>query len=47
MPNPSINDIQEVLQAQMAAAMDQHFHRFFGDFDALLAEQVQKFNIQE
>lgn len=47
MPNPPINDIQEVLRAQMAAAMDQHFHRFFGDFDALLAEQVQKFNIQE
>ncbi len=47
MPQKSINELQEIHLQLMAVAMDKHFHRFFGDFDALLAEQVQKFNIQE
>lgn len=47
MPQKSINELHEFHLQLMSVAMDQHFHRFFGDFDALLAEQVQKFNIQE
>jgi hypothetical protein len=47
MPQKSINELHKFHLQLMSVAMDRHFHRFFGDFDALLAEQVQKFTIQE
>lgn len=47
MPQPTIKEILEIQSKLMAIAMDKHFHRFFGDFDALLAEQVNNLKIVE
>ena len=47
MPQKSINELHEFHSQLMSVAMEKHLHRFFGNFDAVLAEQVQKFNFQE
>lgn len=47
MPQKSINELHKFYSQLMSVAMHKHLHWFFGDFDALLAEQVQKFNFQE
>ncbi len=47
MTQKSIYQLHEFHSQLMSEAMDKHLHRFFGDFDAVLAEQVQKFNFQE
>jgi hypothetical protein len=46
MPQKYINELHEIHLQLMSVAMDKHFHRFIGNFDALLAEQVEKFNFQ-
>jgi len=42
MPQKSINELHEFHTQLMSVAMHKHLHRFFGNFDTLLAEQAQK-----
>jgi hypothetical protein len=47
MPQKSINELHKFHSQFMSAALDKHFHRFFGDFDALLAEHLDFFEAIE